>query len=167
MPEIEKLLTLCRQWAEREEEVTIIEALTLLTEFYMEQCGVSLTQRTLAYECGEYWLYKLSLTDHPLAERVGKDSFTQLMPHLSEEFARNKQHYWGYELHEVDKDSMVSGMTDIMTDEWNEDKLRIAFACGFIEYYKEYNEFQKVYRSWLEQTNNKANDNDKFINKKQ
>ena len=153
MTEIESLLTMCRQWAEREEEITIIDALTLLTEFYMEQCGVSLTQRTLAYECGEYWLYKLSLTDHPLAERVGKDSFTQLMPQLSEEFARNKQHYWDYDISNLYEDSMVSGMTEIMTDEWLDDKLHIAFACGFIEYYKEYKEFERTYNGWIKSQN--------------
>ncbi|MDE7386880.1 MAG: hypothetical protein K2N28_07050 [Muribaculaceae bacterium] len=159
MTGIDELLTLCRQWAEREDEVTVVEALTLLTEFYMEQCGVSLTQRTLVNECGEYWLYKLSLTDHPLAERVGKDSFTQLMPHFSEEFARNKQHYGDYDISNLYEDSMVSGMTEIMTDECLDDKLRIAFACGFIEYYKEYKEFERTYNRWI-QTQNKEDGNE-------
>lgn len=156
-----KLLALCREWAERVGEVTPIEALTLLTEFYMEQCGVSLTQRTLANECGDYWLYKLSMTDHALAEKAGIFPFTFLMPYFSERFAHNKQHYWGYELHEVDEDSMISGMTEIMTDECLDDKLRIAFACGFLHYYDEYQEFQRTYRAWLGQTDNKANNNDK------
>ena len=159
MNEIEDLLTTCRRWAEREEEVPVIEALTLLTEFYMEQCGVSLTLRTLAYESGTYWLYKLSLTDHPLAERADKDSFTLMMPHFSEEFARNKQHYWDYDISDLYEDSMVRGMTDIMTDKWIDDKLRIAFACGFIEYYKEYKEFERTYNAWLQSKDN-ANENE-------
>lgn len=39
MENIEELLTLCRKWAGRENEVPVIDALTRLTEFYMSQCG--------------------------------------------------------------------------------------------------------------------------------
>lgn len=47
------LMKQCNDWANRENEVSTIEALTLLTEYYMEQCGLSLTMRTLAYDAGE------------------------------------------------------------------------------------------------------------------
>lgn len=156
--DIEELLTLCRTWAEREEELTPEAALTLLTEYYMEQCGVSLTMRTLAYECGSHWMYKLSLSDHTLAEKADKLSFTQLAPYLSDKFAKNKQHYWEYDISNLSEDAILGGMTEILTDEWIEDPLRIAFACGFLPYYKEYKEFERTYNAWMQsQNNNKEN----------
>lgn len=149
MTEIENLLTMCRPWTERESEVEPVEALTLLTQFYMDQCGVSLGLRTLAYEAGTYWLYKLSLTDHPLSDRADKESFTKLMPCFSEEFAQNKAHYWDYDITSLDECSLIAGATDIVTDRWLDDKFKIAFACGFVQYYQEYKEFERTFNAWL------------------
>lgn len=36
MENIEELLTLCRKWSDRENEVSVIDALTCLTEFLYE-----------------------------------------------------------------------------------------------------------------------------------
>ena len=87
MENIEELLTLCRKWAGRENEVPVIDALTRLTEFYMSQCGAGLGMLSFIHEIGEYWTYKLSLTDHPLSELAGQYPFIALMPFLSKEFA--------------------------------------------------------------------------------
>lgn len=158
MTEIENLLTICRQWAERESEITPVEALTMLTQFYMEQCGVSLALRTLAYEAGDYWLYKLSLTDHPLSDRVDKEPFTKLMPHFSEEFAKNKDYYWEYDITFLYESTLIAGATDIVTDRWLDDKFKIAFVCGFVQYYMEYKEFERTFNAW-QQSKNKPNGN--------
>ncbi len=158
MSKIEVLLNMCRHWAEREDEITPVEALTLLTEYYMEQCGISLTLRTLAYEAGDYWLYKLSLTDHPLADRADKESFTQLMPYFSEKFAESKEHYWDYDIAFLYENALIAGASDIINDTSIDDKFKIAFVCGIAQYYTEYKEFEERYNKW-EQTRNKPGTN--------
>ncbi len=145
MDNIEELLASCRKWAERENEVTAIEALTRLTEFYMSQCGVSLGMRSFIHEIGEHWTYKLSLTDHPLSELANQYPFIALMPFLSQEFANRAEHYLKYGITRLSENIMVSCGLDVMTDKSMDEKLRIAIACGFITYYNEYEDFKSIY----------------------
>lgn len=130
------LMKQCNDWANRENEVSTIEALTLLTEYYMEQCGLSLTMRTLAYDAGEFWLSKLSNSNHPLAEYAKTASVTQIMPELSEEFKKNKEKLWRYDIDPfLDIDYVEDGILDIIEDDSLSDKFKIAFARGIIPYY--------------------------------
>lgn len=137
MENIEELLTLCRKWAGRENEVPVIDALTRLTEFYMSQCGAGLGMRSFIHEIGEYWTYKLSLTDHPLSELAGQYPFIALMPFLSEEFAGRVEHYLEYGITTPSENIMANCAFDVMTDKSLDEKLHIAVACGFITYYNE------------------------------
>ena len=145
MENIEELLTLCRKWAGRENEVPVIDALTRLTEFYMSQCGAGLGMCSFIHEIGEYWTYKLSLTDHPLSELAGQYPFIALMPFLSEEFAGRVEHYLEYGITTPSENVMANCAFDVMTDKSLDERLRIAIACGFITYYNEYKEFERIY----------------------
>lgn len=145
MENIEELLTLCRKWAGREKEVSAIEVLTRLTEFYMSQCGAGLGMRSFIHEIGEYWTYKLSLTDHPLSELAGQYPFIALMPFLSEEFAGRVEHYLEYGITTPSENIMANCAFDVMTDKSLDEKLHIAVACGFITYYNEYRDFERIY----------------------
>ena len=145
MENIEELLTLCRKWSDRENEVSVIDALTRLTEFYMSQCGAGLGMRSFIHEIGECWTYKLSLTDHPLSELAGQYPFIALMPFLSKEFADKAEDYLNYDIKRISENVMANCAFDVMTDKSLDEKLHIAVACGFITYYNEYRDFERIY----------------------
>lgn len=129
------LLKTCFMWAERADEITMVEALTLLTEFYMKQCGKSLLLRSLINEAGEYWLFYFRQSDHPLAEYATTASFLQIMPEFSEEFKRNRAQLWRNDITKLDIESAEKGAREILSDDTLNEKLKIAFAQGFIPYY--------------------------------
>ena len=43
----EEFIAYCKTYKERESEFTPVEALTLLTDAYIAECGISMTYRTL------------------------------------------------------------------------------------------------------------------------
>lgn len=131
---------ICDQYAARESELTPIEALTMLTEAYMEQCGISMTYRTLVEGASWYWQELLATTDHELAKIAKKKSFTGLMPYLSEEFNERKEHYWDYDICNLDSGDAVDAAKSFLED-YEDGRFRIAFCRGIIyciEQLKEY-----------------------------
>ncbi len=83
-------MDLYHEYRDKADAKNFIEVLTVLTQAYMDQCGLSLTYRTLVEAAGIYWLDLLKKTDHPLAEKARNHSFTGVMPYLSEEFNARK-----------------------------------------------------------------------------
>lgn len=59
-------------YAAKGEHLQPLVALRHLTELYMEQCGISLTLRTLVYEAGEFWLHRLMQSSAEWKEKLGE-----------------------------------------------------------------------------------------------
>ena len=136
-----EVLNLCRQYAEKARTDRFIESLTVLTEAYREQCGLSLTYRTLVEAAGQYWQELLRKSDHPLAEKARDHSFTGIMPDLSEEFNARKQHYWEYDVFCPDSDEVIDAIPYLMEEYDHDENFKIAFCAGilpYIEWLKDY-----------------------------
>lgn len=129
-----EFIVLCKAYSEREQEFTPLEALTLLTDAYMGQCGLSMTYRTLIEGASWYWQKLLGESDHNLANFASRHSFTQLMPYLSEEFNKQKEHYWEYDIDFLDSDIAVEAAQCYLKDIDGNENLKTVFAIGFVYY---------------------------------
>ena len=125
---------LCRKYSIKAHPDNFIESLTVLTKAYMDQCGLSLTYRTLVEAAGQYWLELLQKSDHPLAEKARGHSFTGIMPDLSEEFNARKEHYWEYDVCCLDSEDVIDAIPYIMDEYEHDEKFKIAFCAGIIPY---------------------------------
>jgi hypothetical protein len=74
------------RYAKRGVQCDVMKALTLLTKAYISLCGISLGCRTVVYCAAESWQERLAWLDLPLSEMARKESFVNLMPHISEEY---------------------------------------------------------------------------------
>ena len=79
-------MKLIEKYAKCGEQCDVMKALTLLTEAYVDMCGISLGYRTVVYCAAEGWQEKLAWLDLPLSELARKEPFVNLMPHISKEY---------------------------------------------------------------------------------
>ena len=139
----EEFIAYCKTYKERESERTPIEALTLLTDAYIAECGVSMTYRTLVEGASWYWQKLLAESEHVLANFAKKHSFTQLMPYLSEEFNQRKEHYWEYDICNLDSDTVIEAAQCYMKDIEGDERLKAVFAIGIAHYIEWLKNFER------------------------
>ncbi len=99
-----------------------------------------MTYRTLVEGASWYWQKLLSESEHELAKIAKKKSFTGLMPYLSEVFNERKEHYWEYDICNLDSKEAVDAAREFIED-YSDVRFRIAFCRGFkhyIEWLKNY-----------------------------
>lgn len=97
-------------------------AMQLMTRLYMDSCGISLTERTMAYDAGWIWLDKYNEI-HPEEKRWDADaSFVEVMPILCEDYTdeeygkydichldtNDKFHYAAMMIQDMDEDMAVA-----------------------------------------------------------
>ena len=83
-------MKLIEKYAKCGEQCDVMKALTLLTEAYVDLCGISLGYRTVVYCAAEAWLEKLAWLDLPLSKMARKEPFVHLMPHISKKYVAEK-----------------------------------------------------------------------------
>lgn len=133
------LMDECREWALRESEVEPVEALRLLTECYMDNCGISMTARTLAFDAGEHWLKRLHNSRHPLAAIAGKGTFTEFMPYINNVYCDNRERYDEFDIcGDIDRPCALDAARDLLACH-DEEAFKIAFATGFLKVEQYYN----------------------------
>ena len=69
-----KYQKILEQYAAKASGMTLEEALHHITEMYMDQCGVSISLRTVVYEAGEM-LFALLLENPEWKQKVGDDDY--------------------------------------------------------------------------------------------
>lgn len=151
----------CRAYRVHESEQTPVEALTLLTDAYIAECGISMTYRTLVEGASWYWQKRLGESDHKLAKIASKKSFTQLMPYLSEEFNERKEHYWEYDICNLDSDTAIEAAQYYMRDIEGHESLMVVFAIGIIHYIEWLKNFEVEWNKIVEQSKESPADTDK------
>ena len=83
-----------------------MKALTLLTQAYISQCGISLGCRTVVYCAAEPWQERLAWMDLPLSEMARKDPFLHLMPHISIEYV--PEEHDDYDITAMNEEELLS-----------------------------------------------------------
>lgn len=69
--------------AQKGETHEVMDALRLLADAYVDQCGISMTYRTVVYCALERWLQKLACSHLPLAEKAKRCYQHEMLPLLS------------------------------------------------------------------------------------
>lgn len=80
------MTTKFEQYAAIGEGHDVMDALRLLTEAYIDQCGISLTCRTVIYYAAERWHERLAWLDLPLSEMARKEALYFMMRHYSKDY---------------------------------------------------------------------------------
>ena len=112
------------RYAKRGEQCDVMKALTLLTKAYINQCGVSLGCRTVAYFAAEGWQEKLAWLDLPLSELARKEPFVNLMPHISKDYV--PEEYDKYDIAPLQDEDLLNICTQmIRTKEFDQTTLEV------------------------------------------
>ena len=72
--------------AKRGEHHDIMDALKILIDVYMTQCGKNWERQVVCYYAADAWLKKLALVDLPLSEMARKNVLKDMMPFLNNEY---------------------------------------------------------------------------------
>lgn len=93
------------EYAMRGVQCDVMKALTLLTQAYISQCGISLGLRTVIYCAAEPWQERLAWLDLPLSAMARKEPFVHLMPHITSEYAPDE--YDDYDITVMENDELL------------------------------------------------------------
>ena len=96
---------LIEKYAVRGEQCDVMKALTLLTQAYISQCGISLGCRTVVYCAAEPWQERLAWMDLSLSEMARKEPYVHLMPHISKEYVPEECD--GYDIAAMEDDELL------------------------------------------------------------
>ena len=93
------------EYAKRGEQCDVMKALTLLTQAYISQCGISLGCRTVVYCAAEPWQERLAWMDLSLSEMARKEPFVHLMPYITKEYVPEECD--GYDIAAMEDDELL------------------------------------------------------------
>ena len=105
---------LIESYAKRAENHDIMDALVLLTKAYIDQCGISLGNRTVIYCAAEQWLERLAWLDLPLSEMARKEALVTVMPHITSDY--NPEIYDKYDITGMSEEELLSACDMIVRD---------------------------------------------------
>lgn len=93
------------EYAKRGEQCDVMKELTLLTQAYISQCGISLGCRTVVYCAAEPWQERLAWMDLSLSEMARKEPFVHLMPYITKEYVPEECD--GYDIAAMEDDELL------------------------------------------------------------
>lgn len=112
------------KYAERGAEVDVMEALLLLTRAYIQECGISLGNRTVVYNAADAWQERLVWQDLPLSAMARREPFVKVMPYITDEYAPEK--YDEYDIVGMNDDELLRCCSEIIDDrEFDERTLEV------------------------------------------
>ena len=79
-------MAIIEELARRGEGHDIMDALRLLTDVYVNNCGISISIRTVAFEAMDAWLNRLAWTDLPLSKMMRHTGSWEMMPLFSSRY---------------------------------------------------------------------------------
>ena len=122
-------------------DAEVMEALRLLIEAYIQECGISLGYRTVVYNAAEEWQERLAWMDLPLSEMARKEPFINLMPHISKEYIPER--YDKYDITGMSDEEMIDCCREIV-EEQEFDENTLAVLCWGIQHRINREKFQPV-----------------------
>ena len=105
---------LIESYAKRAENHDIMDALVLLTKAYIDQCGISLGNRTVIYCAAEQWLERLAWLDLPLSEMARKEALVTVMPYITSDY--DPEEYDDYDIAGMSEEELLSACDMIVRD---------------------------------------------------
>lgn len=100
------------EYARQGEPHDVMDALKLLTQAYISQCGISLGNRTIVYNAAEAWQERLTRMNLPLSEMAQKKVLVEVMPYITSEYV--PEEYDKYDISGMSQDELMEGCRQII-----------------------------------------------------
>lgn len=120
------------EYANRADEITPQQALDILIDIYIDNCGISAGERSLADYASEYWREKQSETMPQVSEC---DYFEDVMELLSERFRANREEITKYDI-EFLSDEILQEVCIEYIEFCNNEEANIAVCAGVVDFIK-------------------------------
>lgn len=105
-------------------------ALDRLIEIYLNACGISVGERSMAYLASIYWIYRCKEDGQSIPEDA---QFRDVMALRSEEYRRRKEEIDKYDIAMLDPKEILRILT-MMLDDYKDDLTRTALCMGVLFY---------------------------------
>lgn len=112
----------------REDEIDAGEALDILIDTYINACGVSLGERTVAFNAAFYWIWKFRRENPELPLNMNLKSVMELR---SEEYRRYKEDIDKYGVCCMDPEELLR-VCNLMLDDYEDEVPRIVLCRGIL-----------------------------------
>ena len=103
------------EYAKQGESHDVMDALKLLTQAYISQCGISLGNRTIVYNAPEAWQERLTRMNLPLSEMARKKVLVEVMPYITSEYV--PEIYDKYDISGMSQDELIEGCRQIIQED--------------------------------------------------
>ncbi len=100
------------------EQHDIMDALRLLSEAYINMCGISAGCRTVIFYAAEAWQERLAWMDLPLSEIARKNALTDFMPYVTSHY--DPEIYDRYDIAAMDNEELLNYCEQIVNEESND-----------------------------------------------
>jgi len=119
------------EYARQGESRDVMDALKLLIQAYISQCGISLGNRTIVYDAAEVWLEQLARMDLPLSEMARKKALIEVMPYITSEYVPEK--YDKYDISGMSQDELMEGCRQIIHENIFDEATMEVLCWGIIK----------------------------------
>lgn len=119
-----------KNYALRADEIDVGNAMDVLISMYLDNCGVSLTDRTLAENAIYFWISRWRENHPELSKNAGLYDMMELR---SEKYRNNKDFYDRYDVACIDAVDSLRYCQEILRD-YTDDIIRIALCTGILHW---------------------------------
>ncbi len=116
-------------YARRADELDIESALDLLIHMYQDNCGISLTERTIAENAIHFWISKWRQVNPEIPDM----GLYKLMKIRSEEYRNNQSYYDRFDVTCLNEEDSLRYCHEII-DYYPDDNIRIAICAGLLHW---------------------------------
>lgn len=118
------------EYANRSNEVTPEEAMDIIGQMYIDSCGISRSDRTLAENASWFWVNKMKEKFHNLPDDA---EMFYIMEQRLEEYRNYKDQIDAYDIGHLDCDAL-NEVTLANFNETNDEKVKITLAAGVVSW---------------------------------
>ena len=117
--------------AKRGEQHDIMDALRLLTEAYINMCGISAGCRTVIFYAAQAFQERLAWMDLPLSEIARKNGLIEFMPYINSEY--DPEIYDRYDIAAMDNEELLACCQQIVDEEDFDEPTTEVFCWGLLK----------------------------------
>ena len=110
----------------KSDDIDAEEAIDRLIDIYINACGVSLGERTIAFYASFYWMSRFKDINPELPEDIDLKGMMELR---SEEYRQNKADIDKYGISGADPEEILR-ISTLMIEDYKDDLARTAICCG-------------------------------------
>lgn len=118
------------EYANRSNEVTPEKAMDIIGQMYIDSCGISRSDRTLAENASWFWVNKMKEQNQNLPDDA---EMFYIMEQRLEEYRNYKDQIDAYDIGHLDCDAL-NEVTLANFNETDDDKVKITLAAGVVSW---------------------------------